>query len=170
MAKLLKTGNLIARRIVGYEVVTELPELIEIGELKLYNGTMWRGLLEGESSLPAGTPWPVKGYKELDLVMFYSSFDLMANVANFKINDIGSFAIDVVDASGFRLVFADNFQVINQSNIALNLDNGLYYISQIVDFAHRLICTLFDFEGIFFLEFEGNININIKIYPPPPTP
>jgi len=41
------------------------PSYIAPEMLVLFNGTLWRGLLEGESSLPAGTPWPVKGYKEL---------------------------------------------------------------------------------------------------------
>ena len=36
---------------------------------------MWRGLLEGESSLPAGTPWPVKGYKELICTIAQSGKD-----------------------------------------------------------------------------------------------
>jgi hypothetical protein len=49
----------------NYEVVTELPTTIAEGKIVLFNGTLWRGLLEGESSLEAGTPWPVKGYKEL---------------------------------------------------------------------------------------------------------
>jgi hypothetical protein len=55
----------------GYAVVTELPATIPVGVQLLYNGTMWRGLLEGESSLAAGTPWPVKGYK--DFVFFMAA-------------------------------------------------------------------------------------------------
>jgi len=64
----LATRKTIAETLPSYDVVTELPATITDGRVKLYNGTMWRGLLEGESSLAAGTPWPVKGYKEFSLV------------------------------------------------------------------------------------------------------
>jgi hypothetical protein len=56
----------------AYAVVTELPATIPPGVQLLYNGTMWRGLLEGESSLAAGTPWPVKGYKEYEALVTQS--------------------------------------------------------------------------------------------------
>jgi len=46
-----------------------LPSYIAPEMVVLFNGTLWRGLLEGESSLPAGTPWPVKGYKELIITL-----------------------------------------------------------------------------------------------------
>jgi hypothetical protein len=52
-----------------FPVVAELPASIDEGQLVLYNGTMWRGLVAGESSLAAGTPWPVKGYKEFNFFM-----------------------------------------------------------------------------------------------------
>jgi hypothetical protein len=48
----------------AYRVVTELPETLAVGDVVLFNGTTWRGLLAGESSLPTGTPWPVRGWKE----------------------------------------------------------------------------------------------------------
>lgn len=50
---------------VGVKVVSDLPDLINSGVLILYKGEFWRGLEAGESILPEGTPWPVKGYKEL---------------------------------------------------------------------------------------------------------
>jgi hypothetical protein len=48
----------------AYTVVQSLPESIPVGQQVLYNGTMYRGLLLGESSLPVGTPWPIEGFKE----------------------------------------------------------------------------------------------------------
>ncbi len=58
--------------VAGYLVVTELPATIPQGVQLLYNGTMYRRLLEGESSLAAGTPWPVKGYKEYEALVTQS--------------------------------------------------------------------------------------------------
>lgn len=49
----------------AYEVVTAMPTTIPLGKLVLYNGTLWRGLKSGESTLAEGTPFPVKGYKEI---------------------------------------------------------------------------------------------------------
>lgn len=55
----------IIMEIPNYDIVTELPELITDNRFKLYNGTLWRGLLEGESSLPAGTPRPISEFPVL---------------------------------------------------------------------------------------------------------
>jgi len=49
----------------AYEVVTDLPTTIPLGKLVLYNGTLWRGLKSGESTLAEETPFPIKGYKEI---------------------------------------------------------------------------------------------------------
>jgi hypothetical protein len=62
----------------SYQVVNgiaDLPASISVGVqiLTRDSGTMWRGLVAGESSLPAGTPWPVKGYKEY--LAYINQFD-----------------------------------------------------------------------------------------------
>jgi hypothetical protein len=62
----------------SYQVVdgiADLPASIPVGVqiLTRDSGTMWRGLVAGESSLPAGTPWPVKGYKEY--LAYINQFD-----------------------------------------------------------------------------------------------
>lgn len=52
------------QEIQNYTIVEELPETIDSETILLYNGILWRGLKEGESTLPTGTPWPTIGYKE----------------------------------------------------------------------------------------------------------
>jgi hypothetical protein len=76
----------------SYQVVdtlAELPASIPVGVqiLTRDSGTMWRGLVTGESSLPAGTPWPVKGYKEFSGV-FRTSPDIEFRIFNVFVNDI----------------------------------------------------------------------------------
>jgi hypothetical protein len=63
----------------AYRVVTELPETLAVGDVVLFNGTTWRGLLAGESSLPTGTPWPVKGYKEWSGVVTVDGATVVTN-------------------------------------------------------------------------------------------
>jgi hypothetical protein len=51
------------------QVVDVLPDLILDNSLLIYDNELWRGLAEGESSLPAGTPWPAKGFKSFIAVI-----------------------------------------------------------------------------------------------------
>jgi hypothetical protein len=55
-----------------YPVVDELPASLAPGVVVLYDGELYRGLNAGESSLAAGTPWPLKGYKEYAARLFWS--------------------------------------------------------------------------------------------------
>lgn len=49
---------------IGYSIVSVLPEIISPNILLMYNGELYRGILDGESSLPVGTPIPICGYRE----------------------------------------------------------------------------------------------------------
>jgi hypothetical protein len=68
-----------------YEVVSQLPASIPAGKIVLFNKTLWRGLLPGESSLPAETPWPVKGFKEISLI--FSQHGTNFSLSRVNIND-----------------------------------------------------------------------------------
>jgi hypothetical protein len=84
--------------------LTEIPETdaSKAGETFYYRGELWRYLTDGETGLPAGTPWPSKGYKEH---VAYWVFD-GANVPNvlelLKDDFGGSLNIAVTDAPNFE--------------------------------------------------------------------
>jgi hypothetical protein len=61
----ISINNLLRQFRVQLPILTTLPEVVPAGAEFYYQGTKWRGLGAGESSLPEGTPWPVKGYKEV---------------------------------------------------------------------------------------------------------
>jgi hypothetical protein len=89
-----KQSALESRAFTSVATIADLPETIEPGKqiLTVASGTMWRGLAEGESSLPAGTPWPVKGYKVLSFIYQPGS---PPNINGVKIlNDFNGFTIN----------------------------------------------------------------------------
>jgi hypothetical protein len=55
-----------------YPVVGDLPSSLAPGVVVSYDGELYRGLAAGESSLAAGTPWPLNGYKEYVARLFWS--------------------------------------------------------------------------------------------------
>lgn len=56
------------KRTIAALSVPTLPSTIDPGDIVLFEHQFWRGLLPGESSLPAGHPWPAKGYKEYSAI------------------------------------------------------------------------------------------------------
>jgi hypothetical protein len=60
----ISINNLLSQFRVQLPILTTLPETVPAGAEFYYQGTKWRGLGAGETGLPEGTPWPVKGYKE----------------------------------------------------------------------------------------------------------
>ena len=72
----------------AYEIVTTMPTTIPLGKLVLYNGTLWRGLKTGESTLAEGTPFPVKGYKECSFSFWYNNPTVIVNVRKNDIKDL----------------------------------------------------------------------------------
>jgi hypothetical protein len=63
----ISINNLLSQFRVQLPILTTLPEVVPAGAEFYYQGTKWRGLGAGETGLPEGTPWPVKGYKEVVL-------------------------------------------------------------------------------------------------------
>jgi hypothetical protein len=58
----ISINNLLSQFRVQLPILTTLPETVPAGAEFYYNGTKWRGLGAGETGLPEGTPWPVRGY------------------------------------------------------------------------------------------------------------
>ena len=99
----------------AYEVIAELPATLEVGRIVLYNGTLWRGLLAGESSLATGTPWPVKGYKELLFVEtnLYDIFNIIVNDISPLITITRTVISDPIVVSGVDFSAAISSPIIN---------------------------------------------------------
>lgn len=73
-------------------ILTEFPQLDanKAGDQFRYNTTLWTYARENEfGTLPVGTPWPVKGYKELIFKLWVDG-DVMTQVL---INDIKDFTV-----------------------------------------------------------------------------
>ncbi len=156
----------------GYAVVEELPDTIPVGTQLLYNGTMWRGLLEGESSLTAGTPIPTRGYWD---VVFRLSFNLDTEeiISQSLIRDEYSMnSVTVMEGPPFDitiespndwidLIFEINVTSISSDEINCFISGFLYLLLD----SKKLVVTA-DYGGS---EFDGitTLTAGIKIYPPP---
>lgn len=103
---LTKEINLTKSAATAYKFL--MPALIEPDKQVLYRGTMWRGLLDGESSLSEGTPWPVCGYKEL-IIDFTTNSTGVLNACQMIKNDfLHSAYIDMINpesnTAGWKLI------------------------------------------------------------------
>jgi len=149
---------------LGYAVVTELPATIPIGVQLLYNGTMWRGLLEGESSLAAGTPWPVKGYKEYDANIRREELVTVSEIVKINTADI---SISLEDAG--YVLFITSCENVNYFNDFI-LTAMVYDVGEAIG----IPCGFHREELNITLLFEQSadeielIEISIKLYPPAP--
>jgi len=162
----------------SYTTVAELPALIPEGQQVLYNGTMWRGLLAGESSLPAGTPWPVKGYKEYVAHIFWNGTGI--DVIKETINTVGQLTWnaqtgaqmgvllpypvnigEVIIENSYFVAF--DYDVIGTVNI--HLGNNINGKSSDIHF--DCYTPGGDFDGT-LLQANQGYYANFKFYPPPP--
>jgi hypothetical protein len=155
----------------AYEVVTTLPTTIPLGKLVLYNGTLWRGLLEGESSLAAGTAWPVKGYCEYVAIINQLGTD-NPEVTIIK-NELGySFTWERLSVGGYNINL-DNYNyvtIINKTVLDLDVDR-LYQIKnqdekfiQVTSFNWNP--SLEDYSAAFQEDGVYSLQVHLLIYPP----
>jgi len=163
---------------LGYCVVDELPATIPIGAIILYNGTMYRGLLDGESELAAGTPWPVKGYKEY-VAKLTNGYDQPPDQEIIKTDiGVGMWALGFMEGK-YILIFDDPLDyktTVFNEYIYFNLEENVQATCelQIINdgFTGNIevrVIELIDFNSK--NEYFDNFNIlDIRIYPPPPTP
>jgi hypothetical protein len=169
----------------SYQVVdgiADLPASIPVGVqiLTRDSGTMWRGLVAGESSLPAGTPWPVKGYKEYSALLSQSGTN--APVANVLINTIGNIVwsyntagLYTATLNGAFLATTTQCSVTPGTFLTDGGDEYQYTFSRqsndslVLSSYENLILAngLFDFNPSSDIKATGVI---IRIYPPAPTP
>jgi hypothetical protein len=153
---------------LGYAVVDELPETIADGALVLYNGTLWRGLLAGESSLPAGTPWPVKGYKEY--VVKLSQLGTDPPTANIISSDVGEPVISRLGEGQYLIGIPQTLgRIYGMVNYTVNTLNDAMFFITILQQVGDVLISVFntDFEYL-----EDNILLEtpfeLKLYPPAP--
>ena len=153
----------------GYKKVTSLPATIDEGEIVLYGRKLYRGLATNESSLPAGTPWPVIGYKELLL---------KANITIGDTNAWGSVIFEKSDFSSvtkqssntglanFTLIIDDPQAFPESSYVECFVNDSDYFlVSQTIQLDNKLhiICSV---NRVFGTSLNRVAHFNIKVFAP----
>ena len=149
-----------------------LPSTIDNGELILYNGELWRGLLEGESSLSAGTPWPVKGYKQWVAEV---NLDLGAVLSTVVINNSLGNVVFTKSGIVYRAALSNAFYT-GKTFVSILIGSSSNYKNDVnysVDVGHpsRVIVTLLNSTGASVITdntTDTPIQIKIEVYPPAP--
>jgi hypothetical protein len=152
----------------SYQVVdgiADLPASIPVGVqiLTRDSGTMWRGLVAGESSLPAGTPIPVRGYWSITAQVttdepenaFVIASDFASNVFTNPSTNQARINTGLTGANGIVLAtFSDTPDAIGNSFIG-GVNNGIadFYVS---DSSETVVPV--------------SVFVKIEFYPPAPTP
>ncbi len=153
----------------AYLVMDELPETIDSGELILYNGTIWRGVEQGESSLSTGTPWPIKGYKEYTALLTQSGTD--DPVATVLANDLGGTVVWTRDNTGIYIgtlagAFGTN-NVIFHATFGKSIGDAYtipYAVAPSNDFV--IFYSMDETGAPSDMDTEYGTNISIKVYQP----
>ena len=172
----ISINNLLSQFRVQLPILTTLPEVVPAGAEFYYNGTKWRGLGAGETSLPEGTPWPVKGYKELSL--YFSGNGSFIGVTKVVNNELGVIinTDDTFDINQGVAILIQSSQIQNyDSNVVFG--NSISYLNiddEVVENAYAE--GIIDGVAIIFESAEtfsrgviaSAIPITIRIYPPQP--
>ena len=175
----ISINNLLSQFRVQLPILTTLPEVVPAGAEFYYNGTKWRGLGAGETGLPEGTPWPVKGYKEkLTIVEFEQT---LPNSEYVILNDISEIiSISKETGTGEYLISSassiDGVIVVQTSAISQETGGLSIAIPTITGNTSRTLpvgMTVYDGAGNFVdLDPDGEdvarITLSIKVYPPQP--
>jgi hypothetical protein len=159
-----------------YTMVDSLPASIPYGHQVLYNGTMWRGLVEGESTLPAGTPWPVKGYLSIQT-------NILGNISGIVSTDIPVISINdtttansityILDLDSLPITSLNTYKVLAIFSTGRIDGPGTASLIRAVNKGSNTIrIQLNDNSGNIITTSLLNANNDgeIRIYPPPPTP
>ncbi|MBS4057363.1 MAG: hypothetical protein KGZ82_08610 [Bacteroidales bacterium] len=164
-----------------YETVTSLPATLENGRLVLYNGTLYRGLVASESIFAAGTPWPVKGYKEYTATL--ASEEPLVKVLQDDINETITWSTSSINSKSSN-VFPPGTLIrlgLNYNTIEISLTTNAAQSNM----AHHIIATATDVnfyivalvtgstpisDQIWFSDGDnfGRSVFSVKIYPPKP--
>ncbi len=164
---------------LGYVVFNNLPDSIKQGLIVLHNNQLWRGLLNGESSLPAGTPWPIKGFYEYLVVC---SFEILSGDVVINFTSKNDFSQDitwnVVSPGSFVFSLPPLFEncpiTLNDVPHACNFvvsvgDETLVYLKLASEsvFQSEVNVNLFDSNFSQSSEALFNVMMHFKFYPPP---
>ena len=147
----------------AYEVATTMPTTIPLGKLVLYNGTLWRGLKTGESTLAQGTPFPVCGYKEIVVDFNTTTNTLIKNTSgeNVTTTNTGSSIKTITKQTNFVdctiFVTTKTSNIISQQFVSSNIVNVLIY---------DLVLSIQSGSSTGLTSGSGGCFVSIKIYPP----
>ena len=148
--------------------VGSLPESLLAGQMVIYEHELWRGLTASESALPAGTPWPVKGYKEITVKVQWEAVELGIT---YYVNNLDiEFTVDLQTATDLVLDLA----TANTNIAVLSTNSYEAYDTPIMQagFSYHFSGAT---QGFYFYQESGYMSvggntgvfITIKIYPPP---
>jgi hypothetical protein len=163
----ISINNLLSQFRVQLPILTTLPEVVPAGAEFYYQGTKWRGLGAGETGLPEGTPWPVKGYKEV-AVQINSIFSNTSRTAEILFSDVDTEIIDGEESTtSFGLSnLTDDWtkfhQLVWETNedrphgIQSSFNNDLYQVSATYDQAPANTSL------------QNATTVYIRLYPPQP--
>ena len=152
----------------AYEVVTSMPTTIPLGKLVLYNGTLWRGLKSGESTLAEGTPWPVSGFKEC---VGYLTSSASGIVATIKKNNITSLSFV---RTGTGSYYAYSIDFLGEAYVLLQINNlgthgvaGQYFLTQSYGNSNnRLYVSTYSVSSGLLSDAALNISyFTLRVYP-----
>ena len=170
----ISINNLLSQFRAQLPILTTLPEVVPAGAEFYYQGTKWRGLGAGETGLPEGTPWPVKGYKELKLEM---SFPQDIVIEREVLNEIGAYSTSA-GPSVLLLNFSNNLFINTglSDYVILGVDEEttgkIVYLA--VEYTNENQASLTLLDDVFALKPKSEtligriIPISIRIYPPQP--
>ena len=156
------------------QVVDVLPELLPSGELVIFDGELWHGLAEGASSLPAGTPWPAKGYKSFIATLTDQPGGTTDHALNVHKSNIGTGVFSKESQQQYKIVFDDIPSTVNQyvpyQNFPQPFEDLPEFMTASVWFnSLNNNCLISLWKA-----FEGDdetllIAINAMFFPPPPA-
>lgn len=153
--------------------VDSLPETIPPGQLLIFEGELWYGLSEGASSLPAGTPWPAKGYKSYIAVITDQPNGTEDHQIKVHKSNIGTGTFYKQSNQHYRITFE-------------NIPSSVYFYTPYQNFPQpfedlpEFMTATVNFSSIdnqcdiyLWKAFEGDdetilLHINAMFFPPPP--
>ena len=163
----------------AYEVVTTMPTTIPLGKLVLYNGTLWRGLKTGESTLAEGTPIPTRGYweqaykitqdAENDMILTPIKDELSIGELTLNRVEAGYYSNNNVTNIGYTYGEGQNINIISQlTSLDLGVhEGGMSQKIAIICSGSIIIITISNEDG--FIDFSDSYLpriINFIKYPP----
>jgi hypothetical protein len=155
------------------QVVDVLPDLIPNGELVIYDNELWRGLAEGESSLPACTPWPAKGYKSFIAVITDQPNGTEDHQLKVHKSNIGSGTFTKQSNTHYRIVFEDVPSSVYFYTPYQNFPQPFELLPEFMTATVNFSSSNNQCDIYLWKAFEGDdetilLHLNAMFFPPPP--